>query len=109
MRRRWIEKETDRLHWERYGDPGDGTHDTLIDCANDAIEAWHARHRIAEACRNANTNLFGDGPSDDWYQIADAVIAELGLHPDPLSHGNSMVRFQSKWLDRLTDDGDVNG
>jgi hypothetical protein len=76
--------------------------------SNSTQPADHVRHRIAEACRKANTNLFGDGPSDDWYQLADAVIAELGLHPDPLSHGNSMVRYQSKWLNRLSDDGDIN-
>lgn len=39
------------------------------------------RNRIAEACRKANTGLFGDGPADDWYQLADAVIAELSAPP----------------------------
>lgn len=39
------------------------------------------RTRIAEAARKANTGAFGNGEADDWYQIADAIIADLGIEP----------------------------
>jgi len=50
------------------------------------------RERIAEACREANTGLFGNGHCDDWYELADAVLDAFGWE-------QVVTRSGSWWMD----------